>query len=90
MGSPVDVSVSDARGRLASLIEQSTVDRAPVYLSRRGRRVAAIVDVDVLAHVLELAEDMEDVLAAEVSRRELAELRHAPVPWDEVKAELGL
>ncbi|MEO6700514.1 MAG: type II toxin-antitoxin system Phd/YefM family antitoxin [Jatrophihabitantaceae bacterium] len=90
MDMATDINVSDAREKLSALIDQATSGQVPVYLARRGRRVAAIVDSDVLARLLELAEDMEDILAAEESRREMAELAETPIPWDEVKAELAL
>jgi hypothetical protein len=53
---------------------------------RRGRRV----DADDLDRLLELAEDMADIRAAEQARAELRETGAAPIPWDEVKADLGL
>lgn len=38
----------------------------------------------------ELAEDMADVGAAADARVEMAETGEKPVPWEQVKAELGL
>ncbi len=37
-----------------------------------------------------LAEDMEDIRAAERARTEMCETSTEPIPWDEVKADLGL
>jgi prevent-host-death family protein len=84
------VSVSEARGQLASLIERVQSDRQPVYLSRRGRRVAALVDSEDLDRLVELAEDMADIRAAEEAREEMRRTGSEPIPWDEVKADLGL
>ena len=39
---------------------------------------------------LRLAEDMADIRAAEQAREEMRRTGEAPIPWDEVKAELGL
>jgi len=37
-----------------------------------------------------LAEDMADIRAAEQARAEMLATGHASIPWDEVKADLGL
>ncbi|RFA06639.1 prevent-host-death protein, partial [Subtercola boreus] len=36
------VAITDARGRLASIIDEARAE--PVYLTRRNRAVAAVVD----------------------------------------------
>ncbi|MPV36289.1 type II toxin-antitoxin system Phd/YefM family antitoxin [Georgenia subflava] len=84
------LSVSQARERLAAVIEQATTNHRPVYISRRGKRVAAIIDAAELDRITELAEDMEDVLAAEAAREEMRATAQEPIPWEEVKADLGL
>jgi PHD/YefM family antitoxin component YafN of YafNO toxin-antitoxin module len=62
----------------------------PVYLTLRGRRVAAVINSDDLERLIELAEDMADVLAAEEVRAETKATGEAPIPWEQVKADLGL
>lgn len=84
------ISVSDARGQLAALIHRVETDRQPVFLSRRGRRVAAIVAPDDYERLVELAEDMADIRAAEEAREEMRRTQSEPIPWDDVKADLGL
>ena len=80
-----DVAVSDARSRLAEIIDEARRSREPVYVTRRGRRVAVIVDADLYDQLIEEAEDTLD-------RRELVAAQDEDdyVPWDEVKADLGL
>lgn len=90
MTSTVQLSVSDARDQLASIINRAQSEHEPVYLSRRGRRIVAVIDADDLDHLIELAEDMADIRAAEQARQEMRETQQAPIPWDEVKADLGL
>ena len=85
-----DVMLSDAKRQLGALVERAHVAHEPVFLSRRGRRVVAIVDADDFERMRELAEDAEDAAAAVAARREMVETSELPVPWDEVKAELGL
>lgn len=65
-------------------------EHQPVYLSRHGRRIAALIDADDLDRLMELAEDMADIRAAEQARAELRDTQREPIPWDEVKADLGL
>lgn len=80
-----DVAVSEARSRLAEIIDEARRSREPVYVTRRGRRVAVILDADLYDQVIEEAEDALD-------RRELEAAREEDdyVPWDEVKVDLGL
>ena len=84
------LSVSDARDQLASIINRAQTEHEPVYLSRRGRRVAAVIDADDLERLIGLAEDMADIRAAEESREEMRRTQSEPIPWDQVKADLGL
>ncbi len=84
------LSISDARTQLAAIINRARAEHRPVYVARRGRRVAAVIDADDLDRILELSEDMADIRAAEQARAEMKTTGATPVPWDEVKAELGL
>lgn len=61
-----------------------------MYLARRGRRVAAVIDADDLDRMLELADDMADIRAAEAARAEMQETGEAPIPWEQIRADLGL
>lgn len=84
------LAVSEAKRQLGALVDRAHLAHEPVYLSRRGRRVVAIVDADDYDHLVSLAEDAADAEAAVAARRELAETAAVPIPWNEVKAELGL
>ena len=90
MNPPVEKSVSDARRDLAAVIDTAKSSREPVWISRRGRRVAAVIDADQLERLQDLAEDMADILDAETARQEIRETAEQPIPWEQVKAELGL
>ena len=52
--------------------------------------MAAVIDADDLDQILELAEDMADIRAAETARAEMQATGEAPIPWEQVKADLGL
>ena len=66
--SMTEVAVSEARERLAEVIEGAHRSGEPVWVTRRGRRVAVVLDPDVFDRLVEAAEDAED----------RAELRAAP------------
>lgn len=80
-----EVAVSEVRNRLAEMIEMSRRSGEPISVTRRGRRVAVILDSDTFDHLIDDADDKDD-------RRELDAARADDdyVPWDEVKAMLGL
>ena len=90
MTAMTDLAVSDARRQLAAIIDRARTEHAPVYLARRGRRVAAVIDADDLDTLLELAEDMADIRAAAAARAEMQETGETPIPWEKVKVDLGL
>ena len=79
-----ELAVSDARTRFAEVIEHAR-SGGPVYVTRRGQRVAVIVDADAYDALVEAGEDAVD-------RTELRAARADDDygPWDDVKAELGL
>ena len=83
-----ELTVTDALARLAEVVDAARVGHAPVYLTRRGRRVAAVIDADDLDRLIEAAEDLADVEAARAARAEIAD--EGTIPWDQVKADLGL
>ena len=60
----------------------------PFSLTRRGRRVAAMIDTDDLKRLTQAAENLADIEATHAARAEVAE--HGTIPWDEVKTDLGL
>lgn len=80
-----ELPVSDARDHLADAIEQARRSGEPVYVTRRGRRVAVIVDADAYERMVEAAEDAIDRRELQLARDE-----NDYIPWDEVKADLGL
>ena len=84
------LNITEARKRLAAIIDQAHTEHEPVYLTRHGRRVAAVIDADDLEAILELAEDMADIRAAEAARAAMKATGEQPIPWAEVKADLGL
>lgn len=80
-----EIAVSQARENLAEVIEGARRTGEPVYLTRRGRAVAVVADPLVFEKLVEDAEGAQD-------RAELALARNADeyIPWEQVKANLGL
>ena len=81
-----DMSVS-ARSRLADVIDDARASHEPVFLTRGGRRVAAVIGAEDLERLTRAAENLTDIEAADATRAEVAE--HGTIPWDEVRADIG-
>ena len=90
MSTTDSLNITEARKQLASIIDQVRTEHEPVFVTRRGRRVAAVIDADDLDAIVELAEDMADIRAAEAARAEMKDTGEQPSPWEDVKADLGL
>lgn len=84
-----EMSVSDARARLAHVVDTARVEHDPVYLTRRGQRVAAVIGAEDLERLIAAAEDLADIEAAAAARAEMDEGETA-IPWEQVKTDLGL
>lgn len=84
-----EMTVTDARARLADVVDAARVEHSPIYLTRRGKRVAAVIDADDLDRLIAAAEDLADLEDAAAARAEIAS-GHAAIPWELVKADLGL
>jgi prevent-host-death family protein len=83
------MNVVNIRSRLADTINRVAYQGERVVLERRGKGVAALVSMDDLA----LLEKLEDEADAKAARKVLAEMKRKklkPIPWRQVKAELGL
>lgn len=87
-GIMLDLPVSVACNRLDEIVDDVGARHEPVFLTRRGRRVAAVIDVEDLERLTQAAEDLADSEAADAARAEIAE--HGTIPWDEVKAGLRI
>ena len=85
----MNLGVKEVRDNLADALNRVAYQGERIVLERRGKGVAVLVSMDDLA-LLEAVEDREDVKAA---RKVLADMKRKGekgIPWDQVKAELGL
>lgn len=81
------VSAVDARSNFSDIINRAAYGKERVVLTRRGKDLAAVVPVDDLELLQEIEDrkDLDDALAALREAKEKGTL-----PWDKVKAELGI
>ena len=82
-----EIAVTEARERLAEVLEEAA--SRPVYVTKRGRRVAVVISAEEYERLLQLEEDAEDLTDAQTA---LARLRagEPTIPWEQVKQDLGL
>lgn len=83
-----EIPITDARDHLAAVVDQAR--QGTVFLTRRNVRVAAVVDTSVLERLLADAEELADLRAVDEAWAETERLSETPIPWEDVKRELGL
>jgi prevent-host-death family protein len=74
---------------LGQIIQKAAVDKERIVLTRRGKELAALVPMEDMR----LLEELEDRFDLEEARVALAEAKadpERPIPWERLKAELGL
>ena len=80
-----ELTVSQARENLAELIDNTQRSGEPVVLTRHGRPVAVVLDHALFERLVAAADDTSDRQA-----QALARTYDDTVPWEQVKADLGL
>jgi len=79
-----EVTVVNLRNRLGDVLGRVAYGRERVVVISRGQPKAAIISMEDL----ETLEDLEDAQAAREAMEEYE--RGETIPWEQVKAELGL
>jgi prevent-host-death family protein len=85
----VKFSTAEAREKLGMIIQRAAVEKERIVLTRRGKELAALVPIEDMRFL----EELEDRLDLEEARAALAEAKadpERPIPWEKLKAELGL
>jgi prevent-host-death family protein len=81
------VAITDARDDLAEVVNRVSYRDERIVLTRRGKRLVAVVPIADL----ELLERLENAADVEEIRTALSDPDNAePIPWERLKAELGL
>jgi PHD/YefM family antitoxin component YafN of YafNO toxin-antitoxin module len=84
------IGVRTLRAKLSATLRRVHIERERILiLDGRGKGVAALVSVEDLA-ALEAMEDRIDAEAAEKALAEMEAKGEKPIPWETVKARLGL
>lgn len=78
-----EITVTDARGKLPKLLDNEVRDGGRVYLTRNGRRVGALVPVDVAEHQEEIEDAYWSQRAAAVLDKD-----EPTISWDKAIAML--
>jgi prevent-host-death family protein len=78
-----NLTAAEARQHWSETIDAAR--REPVAITRNGREAVVLMDAALAERALAALEDADDLAALEASRRE-----GGSIPWDEVKADLGL
>jgi prevent-host-death family protein len=78
------ITAVDARQQFADIVNRSAYAKERIVLTRRGKDLAAVVPIEDL----KLLEEIEDRIDLEAARKALKE--SGSVPWEKVKADLGL
>ncbi len=81
-----DLGITDARDQLADVVNEAAYAGTVTYISRRGRRLAAIVP----AEDAERLEQAEDAYLLSLAAESLDELSNGvqPIGWEQAKAQL--
>jgi prevent-host-death family protein len=77
-------SSAHARERFSDILNRAAFGKERVLISRRGKRLAAVVPVEDL----DLLESLEDRIDLDDARARLKE--KGSIPWAKVKKDLGL
>lgn len=85
------VSAEEARNQLAEILNRAAYGRERTVVTRRGKRIAAIVSVEDLELLEAVLEELEDRADAEYCREALKNLDLSKcVPWEDIKRDLNL
>lgn len=79
-------TTADARNRFGDVINRAAYGRERIVLTRRGKKIVAIVPVSDL-EVIEKLEDMIDVRDADAALKEYR--KKGGADWEKFKKELG-
>lgn len=78
---------SDARQHFPELINEASYAKKRTIVTRRGKKVAAIIPIEDL-EVLEALENKIDLDEARIALKDVE--KNGAISWEELKNELGL
>jgi len=84
---PANVSVVEAREKFGELVNRAALLSERVYVTKHGKRVAALVSVED-AEILEALEDRLDLAEVNQARADIA--KHGTTSLEQLAKDLGL
>jgi len=79
-----ELSVTDARAKLPAAIKKS--QKSPVHILKHGEPVAVLISPTLYQEMLEAMEELDDIAAYDEAKASGG----VPIPWEQVKRDLGL
>ena len=67
-----------------------TGDMTEIAITEARGRLASIIDSDQLSRLLEDCDELAGIRAADAAWEETERLSETPIPWEDVKRDLGL
>jgi prevent-host-death family protein len=83
-GGHARISATLIRDDLANVVNRVVFGAERIVLERRGKDVAAIVSMEDLT----ILDELENRIDLDAARKALRE--HGSIPWEKVKADLGI
>jgi len=85
------ISAREARASFSDLINRAAYAKERVMITRKGKKMAAIIPADLYALLESVLDELEYNKDLEEARTALAEVgSEGTVSWDTVKSDLGL
>lgn len=85
------VKAEEARNKFSDLVNRAAYGHERIVVTRRGKDVAAVVPMEDLRLIEQLVEKIEDFIDTEEAKAALREAEtEGTIPWEKMKAELGL
>jgi len=85
------ISAREARASFSDLINRAAYAKERVMITRKGRKMAAIIPVELYMLLESVLKEIEYKNDVEEARAALAEVEtEGTVPWDKIKSELEL
>ena len=81
------MSAKMVQENLEGIIDQVLKDYDRVIITRKGKKVAAIIHIEDLKFLVEI-EDRIDARLVEEALAEMKEKHLQPIPWEKVKKEI--
>jgi prevent-host-death family protein len=79
-----EIALTDARGRFATVVNRARTK--PVFLTRHGKKVVAMVDAAVFEKQLDAWEEVQDTRALDEAEKS----GEVSIPWEQAKRDLAL